>query len=170
MQRAVTIRDAIAIAKRIERIALAGMKLAGHQQGIEHTGAARPEPSAADAGEFGIEKGQVESRVVDQHLSAIDEGEQLIGHLGETRLVAQVVPGHAVHLGRRVVDLAFGVQIDMQGAAGQAPGDDLEAADLDDPMALIGRQPGGLGIENDLPHEPAAGLGPGAGARGDSGD
>ena len=58
----------------------------------------------------------------------------------------------------------------MQGAAGQAPGDNLETADLDDPMALIGREPGGLGIENDLPHEPAAGLGPGAGARGDSGD
>ena len=42
----------------------------------------------------------------------------------------------------------------MERAAGAPPVDELDAADLDDAMAQLRLEPGGFGVEDDLPHAP----------------
>ena len=74
------------------------------------------------------------------------------GNLAKARLAPQILPAHAMHLGRCLVDFALGVKVQMQGIAGQAPVDYLEAADLQDAVPLLGRQAGGLGIQDHLAH------------------
>src|SRR5262249_7043327 len=51
-----------------------------------------------------------------------------------------------------VVDVAFGIQITMEGPAARAPVDELDAADLDNAMIELGLEPRGLGVEDDLAH------------------
>ena len=102
--------------------------------------------------EFGIEEADVEGGVVDHELGAGDELDQLRGDLAELRLVLELRARDAVHGLRALVDVPLGIQIAMEAAAGGAPIDDLEAADLDDAMAALGFEAGGFGVENDLAH------------------
>ena len=71
-------------------------------------------------------------------------------------LALQVVPRHAVHFGRAEVDLALGVEVAVHVAAGRPPVDELERRELDDAVALLRVEAGGLGVEDDLAH---AGIG-----------
>src|SRR5262249_50008413 len=77
--------------------------------------------------------------------------EQVLDDLGEQRLVAQELgrePMHAEGLGRH---LALGIEIAVKALSAADAIDELDAADLDQPMALVGIEPGRLGIEHDLP-------------------
>ena len=102
--------------------------------------------------ELGVEKSDVERRVVDDPFRAARERDEFRGDLREFRLVLEVVPGHPVHFGRAGVDLALGVETEMDGAAGRAAVGDLERGELDDPVALLGVEPRGLGVDDDLAH------------------
>jgi hypothetical protein len=53
------------------------------------------------------------------------------------------------HLGRHV---ALGIEIAVEGLAGWNPVDQLDAADLDQPMTLKGIDSGRLRIEHDFAH------------------
>ena len=59
----------------------------------------------------------------------------------------------AVHLQGALVDVAIRIQVAVKGAPGQAAIVELDAANLDDAMVLFDLEAGGLGIENDLPHQ-----------------
>ena len=50
------------------------------------------------------------------------------------------------------VDLAFGVEVAVEGAPALAPVDELDAADFDDAVIQLGLESGGLGIQHDLAH------------------
>ena len=67
-------------------------------------------------------------------------------------LPSEVVPRLAVHFRRADVDLALRVDEEMDRAARRAPVDDLEAGELDDPVALQRIEAGGFGVEDDLAH------------------
>ncbi len=76
-------------------------------------------------------------------------------HLGKARIVFQELGRQAVDregLGRHV---ALGIEVAVEGLSGREAVEQLDAADLDQPMALIGVEAGGLGIEDDLAHEAA---------------
>ena len=57
---------------------------------------------------------------------------------------------HHLGLERHV---AFGIEIGVEMAAGLDAVEDLDAADLDHPVAAGRVEPGGLGVEDDFPHE-----------------
>lgn len=57
---------------------------------------------------------------MDDQLGAADEFEEIVGDLAEARLVLQVFVGDAVDGDRPFVDLAIGLQVDVEVATGQA--------------------------------------------------
>ena len=84
---------------------------------------------------------------MDDDLGTLAERQELVRDLGELRLVAQVVERHAVDPGRPLVDLALGVDVEMEVVARQAAVDDLHATDLDDPVSVLGLESGGFRIQ-----------------------
>ena len=82
----------------------------------------------------------------------LNELEQLLDDVGEARLLRQELVRDAVDLLRAAVDLAIGPQVTMERAPGLASLHELDAADFDDAMALLGLESGGFGVEDDLAH------------------
>src|SRR5450759_212111 len=81
-----------------------------------------------------------------------DEAEEIVGDVGEKRLVLE-------ELGRQPVDgeglgryFALRVEIAVERRAGRNPVEQLDAADLDQAVTLQGIQPGGFGVEDDFAH------------------
>ena len=92
--------------------------------------------------EFGIEERNVERRVVDDEFRAAQELHQLDGDLGEAGLPCKELGGQAVDQQRARIDFALGTQVAVEHPAGAAPVHDLDAADLDDAVALLGLETG----------------------------
>ena len=83
----------------------------------------------------------------------LDELDELARDLGELRLRREEVVLDAVHLERAAVDLALGVDVAMEAVLRRPAIDELDAADLDDPMARGRLEARGFGIEDDLTHQ-----------------
>ncbi|CRR36568.1 hypothetical protein PAERUG_E16_London_17_VIM_2_04_14_05141 [Pseudomonas aeruginosa] len=154
VQVAAGVVHAVALAQRIEVVALARMALAGHQQGIQHRAVLGHVRAVllAQQGELVVDEADIERRVVDDQLGAADEFEEIVGDLAEARLVLQVFVGDAVDGDRPFVDLAIGLQVDVEVATGQAAPLQLDTADLDDPVTIGHRHAGGFGIQYDATH------------------
>ena len=90
--------DAVALAERIEAAGRAGMAATRERQRIDHAVPAERRPRQAV--ELGVEKAEIEGGVVHNQHGAFDEGEHVVGKLGEARLVAQELGGQPVHLER----------------------------------------------------------------------
>lgn len=148
---AVGVGDAVAVAQRVQRVALARVHFLGVDQGVDHAAAMRDEARLAQALEFGVQEAQVERRVVDDDFGAVDVGDQLVDDLVEFRFVAQEFRGQAVHRERGLVGLALGIDVAVVVVAGQRAVDQLDAADLDDAVAGSWVQAGGFGIEDYQP-------------------
>ncbi len=115
MQLALGVVDAVALAQRIETVALARMQAARQRQRVEHLADRRDGARiAGQARELGVEETDVERRVVNDELGAADEREQLVGDLGELRRLLQPRELDAVHGQRAGVDLALGIQVAME--------------------------------------------------------
>ena len=95
---------------------------------------------------------------MNDQLGVLDELDELGRHLGELRLLAQLLARDAVHLLGAGVDVAFGIEIAVENPAGQAPIEQLDATDLDDAVLLLDFEARGFRIEDDLAHgnQPAA--------------
>ena len=81
-----------------------------------------------------------------------DELGQLLGDRGKRRMLGEefgVEPMYR-HGVRR--DIALGVDVTMQLAAGRDVVDQFETGDLDDPVARLWIKSGGFGIDHDLAH------------------
>ena len=89
---------------------------------------------------------------MDDQLGPFQKGKKIIHDLRETRLGLEVRPTDAVHGFGTLVDVAFGIQETMEFPSRQAPVNEFEAADLDDAVAVCGREARGFGVEYDLPH------------------
>ena len=145
--------DLIALAQRIQGVALPGMTATGQDQAIED----RAEVS--DARGLGppllqlmVEKSHVEGGVVDDELGTTDVGEKLLGDIGEARLVAEEGIGDAVDIEGTLLHVAIGLQVAMEVIARRPPLHQFDAANLDDAMAIAGFQAGGFRIKDDLTH------------------
>src|SRR5450759_5721486 len=105
-----------------------------------------------DALEFGDEEAVVEAGIVDHQRRVADEAEEIVGDVGEKRLVLE-------EFGRQPVDgeglsryFALRIEIAVERRAGRNPVEQLDAADLDQAVTLQGIQPGGFGVEDDFTH------------------
>ena len=78
--------------------------------------------------------------------------EEIVGDVGEARLVLEELgrqPVNGEGLGRH---LALRVEIAVEGRAGRNPVEQLDAADLDQAVTLDGIEAGGFGVEDDFAH------------------
>ena len=124
------------------------MAAAGQDQGVDH--AVESERRTRGALELGIDEAEVEGRVVGDQLGIADEGQELVGDILEERLVLQELGGQAVHGHRVTMDIALGIEVAMELAARGNTVDDLDAAELDQPVAVDGVEPRRLRVEDDL--------------------
>ena len=72
--------------------------------------------------------------------------------LGKARLVRQEQVGQAVDRLGLERHVAFGIEIGVEVAAGLDPVEDLDAADLDHPVAAGRIEPRRFSVEDDFPH------------------
>ena len=107
---------------------------------------------AADARQFGIDEFHVEAGIVDHQRRVADKFQELLRHLGEERLVGEKFGGEAVHALGFDRHVAFGIEIELHGAAGGKMIHQLDAADLDDAVAVARLEARGFGVENDFTH------------------
>ena len=142
--------DVIARAQIVEPIGRPRMPAPSQQQRVDQPVAGNQR--FADPLEFGIEEGGIERRIVNDERRLTHESEEIVGDLGEGRLVLQELSREPVHLegGRRHV--AFGIDVAVKGLAGRDAVEQLDAADFHHPIARQGIEPSGLGVENDLSH------------------
>jgi hypothetical protein len=133
-------------------VALAGVQAARQRQRIEHLAEGRDATRVRQARELRIQEADVEWRVVNDELRAVDEGDQLRGDLGKLRRLQQLREFDTVHGERAGVDLPFRIQVTMEFLAGRPPVGELDATDFDDAMASARFEAGGFDVQDDLPH------------------
>src|SRR6185503_2043243 len=102
------------------------------------------------AGELHVEELDVEIGVVDDELGAADVVEQLARNGREPGFGGEVLERLAVDARGARLDLALGVHVVMQGGVAYAAAQDLDAADLDDAVAVLGVESCCFRIEDDL--------------------
>ncbi len=86
------------------------------------------------------------------HLRVAEEVQDLLGDLGEERLVLQEFIGDAMDGQRVRMDLLVArVDVDVQRPAGREMVDQLDAADFDDAVGAV-VEAGGFRIEDDFTH------------------
>src|SRR5579859_8167676 len=131
--------DAVALAERVEAVALAWMTLACERQRVDDRTerAQQDRILALEQREFALEKGNVESGVVNDQLAAANEGQQLTGDVGEFRLLGQPLARQPVHGQRAIFDIALRIEETVEIAAGGAAIEQFDAADLDDAMTIV---------------------------------
>ena len=100
----------------------------------------------AHQGKFVVDEANVERRVVDDQLCALDELEELVGDFGKARLANEEFVGNTVHTYRTLVALAIRLQINVEMPARQAPTDQFDATDFNVPVSIGHRHAGGFGI------------------------
>ncbi len=98
-------------------------------------------------------------RVVDDPFGVAREVEELGRDVAKPGLALQVVPRHAVHFGGAGIDLALGIEVQVQRAPGGPAVDHLHRGELDDAMPLLGIETRRFGIEDDLAHAGRTGNG-----------
>ena len=146
----VRVLDVVAAAQGIQAVALPRMHLPRHHQGVGDLAQRGRGQPVGQARELRVDKANVEGRVMDDHLGAAQVVGKLRRHILEMRLVGKKLVGDAVHLDRRLVDLAIRLQVHVEIVPGQAAVDHLDATDLDDTVPLLRLQAGGFSIQYDL--------------------
>ena len=106
----------------------------------------------ADQGKLVVEEAHVKRSVMNNQLCALDEFEKLIGDFSKTRLAHQEFIGNAVDANGAFVTFTVGLQIHVKMATGQTAPHQLDATDLDHPVAVGDRHTGGFGIEYNTTH------------------
>src|SRR5262245_18599567 len=102
--------------------------------------------------ELGVEEAEIEQRVVRHQRGILDEGRQLVRDLRKVRLVLEELDRKTVHRERFRRHVAIRIEIAMEDPAARESVHQLDAADLDQAVALQRIKAGGLGIEHDLAH------------------
>jgi hypothetical protein len=90
---------------------------------------------------------------MDHQLRAIHEGHEFIDNLVEGGLVRQELGADSVHGQSTFINLALGIEIQMQAVAGKPPVDDFDTTDFDHPVAIVGLKTGGFRIQYYLTHQ-----------------
>ena len=141
--------DRKAAAQRVEARRRARKAAARDDQRIDkRAGQRRP----SEARQLGIDEGEVEFGVVDDQPVTSDKRRQLVGEVGEGKLVGQEFRRQTVHrqgIGR---DVAVGIDIAVEFSPGRHMVHQLDAGDLDDAVSVIRVEPGRFGIDHDLAH------------------
>src|SRR5262245_19373481 len=111
------------------------MHLARERERVENAAAAADFlRHARQSPELVVQDLDVEVCVVNDELGAVDELDELGRDLGELRLRGEKLVLDAVHLERAAIDFALGVDVAVEAVLRGLAIDELDAADLDDPV------------------------------------
>ncbi len=159
VQVAVRVVDRIALAQRVEAVALARVHLARERQRVEHAADVACRQRLLEHALLGqqrelrIHEGDVERRVVDDQLGVGDELAQLGEDVGEARLAAEEFGRETVHLHGTRIDGPIRTQVTVELPARAPSVHQLDRADLDDAVTEFRLEARGFGVEDDLSHE-----------------
>ena len=131
------------------------MLAARQRQRVDHP--LDEERRPAQRRQLGVEEAQVEFGVVDDQPVVADEGEKLVDHRGEHRLVGERSGRMAMDPVGVVGDVALRIDQHMKDRAGGDLIDDLYGADFDQAVALRRVEAGRFGVEHDLTHRASSG-------------
>ena len=106
-----------------------------------------------DTVELGIDEADIERCVVDHQRRVGDEFEELFDDMGKQRLVGEEFAGKTVHGEGFRRHVALGIDVPMKGLPRRHAVENLDAADLDQPVAAQRIEARGFGIENDFAHQ-----------------
>ena len=139
------------ITQIIQAVAIVREHPARHRQGIRDFPATFPKRlRAPGVAQLSVKKAQVESGVVNQHLSVADKFQQLVQNRRKFRLAPESLAIDTVHsLGTRI-NVALRINVAMKDAPGDLAVDDLHATDFDDAVAALRTQASGLHIKRHL--------------------
>ena len=102
--------------------------------------------------ELVLDEADIEVSVVDDQFATGDELEELVDDVAKVRLGVELRAADAVHGLGAFVNVALGIEEAVELAARDAAIDHLDAADLDDAVALRRREARGFCVEDDLSH------------------
>ena len=111
-----------------------------------------PNEMYSQAAQFGIDELEVELGVMNHQGRIADEGDEILDHLGEAWLVGQELAAEAMDLESLLGHVALRVQIGLVLVPGRHPVVQLEAGDLDQPVAGRRIESGRLGIQDHFTH------------------
>lgn len=151
MQCPAGIVDLVALAQRIQIVALAGMQAARNSESIHHARAKLIQLATACKAKFGIQERNIKRGVVNNQLCSLDKGQEVVGDISKPWLVFEKLAGDAMHLHRTFFNIAVRVQVTVKMLSGQSAIDQFHSRDFNYPMALPWFKTGRLGIQNDLP-------------------
>src|SRR5258708_34817463 len=149
VEAAVSVIDLVALAQRVEGVFLSRMQLARKLQRIDDARAVGLGRREAEASQVQSEEFEVEGGVVDHQLRALNVVEKFRSDLAKSGFVLEELVGDAVHLERTHLAFALGVDVAMEVVPGDAPAQDLDTAQFDDPVAQACVEAGGLGVQDD---------------------
>ena len=148
---AARIVDAVFRAERVEVIGPGRMLAARQRQRIDQTLAADQRP--LDHFKFGAQEFVVEFRIVDDQRRVVaDEPEKLVADVAEAPVRFQEFDRQPVNGEGFRRHIPVGIEIGVKRRAGRDAVEQLDAADFDEAMTLVGIQPGGFGVEDDFAH------------------
>ena len=82
--------------------------------------------------QFGIQKAEIETRIMSDEFRVSNELEKLVNDFGEFRLVFQKISRETMHAERGIGHIALGVQITMKGLACRNEIDQFDTANFND--------------------------------------
>src|SRR5262245_23953099 len=147
---AARIVDAVAQTQIVEPIGPGRMAAARQHQRIDQAIAADRLLGASL--KLSVEEAEIEQRIMRHQRDVLDEGCELVRDLGKVRLVLEELGREPVHRECFCRHVAIGIEIAMEDPAAREPVHQLDAADLDQAVALQRIKTGRLGIEHDLAH------------------
>lgn len=152
VQLAVRIRDAVAVAQGVERVALTWVHFLRLHQGIDHAKHLLMHGRQVQALEFRVQEADIERRIVDDQFGVGDVGTELVGNFREFRLVAEEFRRQSVDGQRALFRVALGIDVMVKIIPRQHAVVQLDRPDLQDAVARARVQAGGFSIENNLTH------------------
>src|SRR5208283_5040618 len=99
-----------------------------------------------------IEKSQIEFGIMCDDFGVADERKEIFGDFCKDRLIREKLGRKPMHSKGSLGHFAFGIDIDVERAAGRNRIHKLDAADLDDAMPFGRVEPSCLRVEDNLPH------------------
>jgi hypothetical protein len=143
----------VALAERIQAVALSRVQLPRERKRVQHAAIMLDRLLClTEPLELVVDEPHIERRVVNNELCTLDEGEKRFSHLVERRLVLERLLADAVHGEGCRIDMPIRAYVLVEMPTGQSPILELDTADLDDAMPLLGLETGRFGVKNDLTH------------------
>jgi hypothetical protein len=143
----------IALAQRIQTIALAGMHLAGKRQRIQHGAPVLHAHLATCQLQFVINKTDVKISVVNNKFGAVYKLQEFLENFAESWLIGEHLAGYSMYLLGPRVDIALRIYIYVEATLAAPPVDQFYTTDLNNSVTFLDLQARGLGIQNNLTHK-----------------